>query len=197
MPLPLFPLRLLPLPGETVGLHVFEPRFQELFNALEAMQVEEFGIPFCHDSKIWRVGATMRLVTVQKRMAGGKRDVAVTSTGLFRLQSLDETPVAVPYPQGDIQPIDDWAHWPLGSACAQARDALIEEMKARDMHVGNLENQGLLRIVQHLGIDAMQRAEILSQPTVVEMQWALLERLELTRKLLTQRPLEGGTFFVN
>jgi hypothetical protein len=51
--------------------------------------------------------------------------------------------------------------------------------------------------VQHLGIDAMQRAEILSQPTVTEMQWALLERLELTRKLLTQRPLEGGTFFVN
>lgn len=65
------------------------------------------------------------------------------------------------------------------------------------MHVGHLENQGLLRIVQHLGIDAMQRAEILSQPTVTEMQWALLERLELTRKLLTQRPLEGGTFFVN
>jgi Lon protease-like protein len=197
MPLPLFPLRLLPLPGETVGLHVFEPRFQALFNELESMQVEEFGIPFCHDSKIWRVGATMRLVTVQKRMEGGKRDVAVTSTGLFRLQSLDETPVTVPYPQGDVQPIDDWAHWPLGAACAQARDALIEEMKARDMHVGHLENQGLLRIVQHLGIDAMQRAEILSQPTVTEMQWALLERLELTRKLLTQRPLEGGTFFVN
>ena len=31
------------------------------------------------------------------------------------------------------------------------------------MYVGNLENQGLVRLIQHLGIDAMQRAEILSQ----------------------------------
>jgi uncharacterized protein len=197
MPLPLFPLRLLPLPGETVGLHVFEPRYQTLFNELESMKVDEFGIPFCHDSKIWRVGATMRLVTVQKRMEGGKRDVAVTATGLFRLQSLNEMPLDAPYPTGEVSPIDDWSRWPLGSACAKARETLIEEMKRRDLHVGNLENQGLLRLVQHLGIDAMQRAEILSKPTVEEMQLALLERLELTRQLLKQRPLEGGTFFVN
>ena len=73
MPLPLFPLRLLPMPGETVGIHIFEQRYQVLFNDLEAMHVDEFGIPFFHDSKIWRVGAKMRLVTVQKRHSGGKR----------------------------------------------------------------------------------------------------------------------------
>ena len=44
--LPLFPLRLLPMPGETIGLHVFEQRYQVLFNDLEAMHVDEFGIPF-------------------------------------------------------------------------------------------------------------------------------------------------------
>lgn len=109
MPLPLFPLRLLPMPGETVGLHVFEPRYQALFNELESMNVEEFGIPFCDNQKIWRVGATMRLVTVQKRMEGGKRDVAVTSTGLFRLKSLDEVPPHVPYPVGEVEALRDWA----------------------------------------------------------------------------------------
>lgn len=197
MPLPLFPLRLLPLPGETVGLHVFEPQYQALFNELESMQVTEFGIPFCHDNKIWRVGATMRLVTVQKRMEGGKRDVAVTATGLFRLNSMDETPGAVPYPVGEVETMTDWAHWPLGTACATSRDALIDEMKERDLRVSNLENQGLVRLVQYLGIDAMQRAEILSKTRVEDMQRLLLERLELTRKLVQQTPLEGGAFFVN
>jgi hypothetical protein len=48
-----------------------------------------------------------------------------------------------------------------------------------------------------LGIDAMQRAEILSQTRVEDMQRLLLERLELTRKLVQQSPLEGGAFFVN
>ena len=78
-----------------------------------------------------------------------------------------------------------------------ARDALIQEMKAHDMYVGNLENQGLIRLVQHLGIDAMQRAEILSQPTVEAMQRSLLERIELTRKLIQQSPTDGSSLFVN
>ena len=197
MPLPLFPLRLLPMPGETIGLHIFEERYQVLFNDLEAMHVDEFGITFVHDQKIWRVGATMRLVTVQKRHSGGKRDVAVMSTGLFRLRNMDETPGVVPYPLGEVDPIQEWAAWPLGKACAEARDALIRDMKAHDMYVGNLENQGLVRLIQHLGIDAMQRAEILTQPTVKDMQQALLERIEVTRRLIQQSPLDGGSFFVN
>jgi hypothetical protein len=43
----------------------------------------------------------------------------------------------------------------------------------------------------------MQRAEILSQPTVTDMQQRLLERIEMTRKLLQQSPLDGDAFFVN
>ena len=161
------------------------------------MDIEEFGIPFFHNQKIWRVGATMRLVSVQKRMAGGRRDVTVSSTGLFHLQNMEEVPAQVPYPLGDIHSIDDWASWPLGSACAEARDALIEAMKVKSMDTSNLENQGLVRLVQHLGIDALQRAEILNQPSLDRKQLALLERLELTRRLIEQSPLENGTFFVN
>jgi Lon protease-like protein len=197
MPLPLFPLRLLPLPGETVGLHVFEPRFQTLFNELESMQVDEFGIAFCHDQKIWRVGATMRLVTVQKRMDGGKRDVAVTSTGLFKLKSLDETLHSAPYPLGDVECMPNWAQWDLGAACTEARDALIQDMRDLEMNTTYLENQGLIRLIQHLGVDALQRAAILSQPRLEDMQRMLLERIELTRKLIQQSPQEGGGIFVN
>ena len=197
MPLPLFPLRLLPLPGETVGLHIFEPRFQELFNELESMEIEEFGIPFCHDQKIWRIGAVMRLVTVQKRMDNGRRDVAVASTGLFHLDSMEEAPAIKPYPIGEIQPLEDWAHWPLGTRCSAAQDALVREMKAKNLNASNLENQGLVRLVQHLEMEAKQRAEILIQTTVRDKQLLLLEQIELARKVLNQSPLEDGTYFVN
>lgn len=197
MPLPMFPLRLLPMPGEIVGLHIFEQRYQVLFNDLEAMHVDEFGIPFFHDSKIWRVGAKMRLVNVQKRHSGGKRDVAVTATGLFRLKNMDEAPGVVPYPLGEVEDIQEWPNWPLGKACADARDALIQDMKTYDMYVGNLENQGLVRLIQHLGIDARQRADILSKASIQEMQQSLLERIEVTRRLIQQSPQDGSSFFVN
>ena len=197
MPLPLLPLRLLPMPGEIVGLHIFEQRYQVLFNDLEAMHVDEFGIPFFHDSKIWRVGAKMRLVTVQKRHSGGKRDVAVTATGLFRLKNMDEAPGVVPYPLGEVEDIQEWSDWPLGQACADARDALIQDMKAHEMYVANLENQGLVRLIQHLGIDARQRADILSKASIQEMQQSLLECIEVTRRLIQQSPQDGSSFFVN
>ena len=197
MPLLLLPLRLLPMPGEIVGLHIFEQRYQVLFNDLEAMHVDEFGIPFFHDSKIWRVGAKMRLVTVQKRHSGGKRDVAVTATGLFRLKNMDEAPGVVPYPLGEVEDIQEWSDWPLGKACADARDALIQDMKAHEMYVANLENQGLVRLIQHLGIDARQRADILSKASIQEMQQSLLERIEVTRRLIQQSPQDGSSFFVN
>lgn len=185
------------MPGEIVGLHIFEQRYQVLFNDLEAMHVDEFGIPFFHDSKIWRVGAKMRLVTVQKRHSGGKRDVAVTATGLFRLKNMDEAPGVVPYPLGEVEDIQEWSDWPLGKACADARDALIQDMKAHEMYVANLENQGLVRLIQHLGIDARQRADILSKASIQEMQQSLLERIEVTRRLIQQSPQDGSSFFVN
>ena len=118
--------------------------------------------------------------------------MAVTSTGLFRLRNMDETPGVVPYPWGGVDPIQEWAAWPLGKACAEARDTLIRDMKDHDMYVGNLENQGLVRLIQHLGIDAMQRAEILTQPTVKDMQQALLERIESPKN--GQQSLDGGSF---
>ena len=44
--IPLFPLGLLPLPGERLALHIFEPRYQRLFHALEHNEVEEIGIAY-------------------------------------------------------------------------------------------------------------------------------------------------------
>ena len=68
--------------------------------------------------------------------------MAVTATGLFRLKNMDETPGVVPYPFGEVEDIREWSNWPLGKACADARDALIQDMKAHDMYVGNLEKSG-------------------------------------------------------
>ena len=51
------PFALAPHAGRTIGLHIFEQRYQVLFNDFEAMHVDEFGIPFAHDQKF---GASVR-----------------------------------------------------------------------------------------------------------------------------------------
>ena len=65
----MFPLPILPLPGEMVQLHVFEPRYQMLFDELEGMDLEEFGIPFSKQNNLAGVGSVMRLLRVPRHHA--------------------------------------------------------------------------------------------------------------------------------
>lgn len=193
----MFPLPILPLPGEMVQLHVFEPRYQMLFDELEGMDLEEFGIPFSKQNNLAGVGSVMRLVTVREKQQDGSRDVVVTSTGLFQLESFEEFPEVQPYPNGRCNPLEEWREWPLGEACERAKQALFKVMKDQGISTTKLENVGLVRFVQHLGIDAAQRAEILASKDIHTMQSMVLERIELTRKLLVQNPTQNGGLFMN
>jgi len=111
----LFPLPVMPLPGERLHLHIFEPRYQELFNRLEAMEVEEFGIPFIEQGKPQGTGGLMRLLYVEKRWPDGCRDVVVECSGLFEVEpELPFTPLeGTTYPAGQIVVRKGWREWPV------------------------------------------------------------------------------------
>ena len=116
------------MPGETVGLHIFEQRYQVLFNDLEAMHVDEFGIPFFHDSNLacgcqnaaW---SRCKSATREATRRGCHRDRPVS------IEEHGRNSGVVPYPLGEVEDIQEWSNWPLGKACADARDALIQDMK--------------------------------------------------------------------
>jgi hypothetical protein len=60
-----------------------------------------------------------------------------------------------------------------------------------------LENQGLVRVVQHLGITALQKAEILAQTSLQDMQSMLLDSLEMTRMIVNQQSRDQDGVYVN
>jgi len=195
--IPLFPLSVFPLPGEMIGLHVFEPRFQALFDELEHNQLEEFGIPFTDASGMYRVGSVMRLITVKSKKPDGSRDVVVAATSLFRLDHVMSEVATTRYPQGSVHRVEDWGLWELGDACSKALRALIVDMRKQGLNTRNLENQGLVRVVQHLGITALQKAEILAQTSVQDMQSMLLDSLEMTRMIVNQQSRDQDGVYVN
>ena len=58
--LPLFPLKLVAFPGEQLNLHIFEPRYKQLFRECEENQIT-FGIPAFIDNKIMDIGTELKL----------------------------------------------------------------------------------------------------------------------------------------
>lgn len=104
--IPVFPLALLPLPGELVPLHIFEPRYKQLVEDAETTDIS-FGIFLSHACNERNVGALMKLESVIKRYPGGESDIVVRCIDFFSMQKLYRTYKTRLYPGGEI------THWRL------------------------------------------------------------------------------------
>lgn len=81
---PIFPLNILPLPGELVPLRIFEPRYRQLLNDIESKDIE-FGIYYASRFNKERVGSLVRLESILKRYDSGESDIVVKCTDVFLL----------------------------------------------------------------------------------------------------------------
>lgn len=97
----MFPLALLPLPGELVPLHIFEPRYREMLREAEALDIS-FGIYFSHEINKEKLGSLMKLESILKKYPGGESDIVVKCVDIFNLDTLYRTFRNKPYPGGDI-----------------------------------------------------------------------------------------------
>jgi uncharacterized protein len=65
--IPMFPLALLPLPGELTPLHIFEPRYRQLLQDIETFD-SVFGIYCSHELNKAGLGSLMKLESVIKTL---------------------------------------------------------------------------------------------------------------------------------
>jgi Lon protease-like protein len=98
---PLFPLNILPLPGELTPLHIFEPRYRQLLFDAESKDIS-FGIFYNHPSNEKKYGALVKLESVIKRYQSGESDIIVKCLDIFNLQSMTKTFRDKMYPGGEV-----------------------------------------------------------------------------------------------
>jgi len=99
--IPLFPLQILPIPGELVPLHIFEPRYRQLLMDAEATDIE-FGILLRHPMNVRGVGAMVRLERVIRKYPGGESDIIVRCHDLFSMERFYSEYPGKTYPGGTV-----------------------------------------------------------------------------------------------
>jgi hypothetical protein len=99
--IPMFPLSLLPLPGELVPLHIFEPRYRQLLQDAESDDIH-FGIFFTNTINIEQIGSLMKLESVIKRYPEGEADIIVKCHDIFTMDKLYRNFKSKMYPGGDV-----------------------------------------------------------------------------------------------
>jgi len=99
--IPMFPLSILPLPGELVPLHIFEPRYRQLLQEAETDDIS-FGIFFNSTINKEKIGCLMKLESVIKRYPEGESDIIVKCHDVFTMEKLYRNFKSKMYPGGDV-----------------------------------------------------------------------------------------------
>lgn len=101
MYLPLFPLQSVFYPGETVPLHIFEPRYRQLIHDCRA-EAQTFGIPVYIHKRI-AYGTEVQLVEVVTTYEGGEMDVVCVARQVFQVLSFDPEMKGKLYAGGQVR----------------------------------------------------------------------------------------------
>ena len=101
MQLPLFPLKSIFFPGETVPLHIFEERYKELIQDCRNEAIT-FGIPvYIYDQIAF--GTEVQLVEVVNTYEGGEMDVVCVGRQVFKILSFENEIMDKSYPGGNVE----------------------------------------------------------------------------------------------
>ena len=82
--IPMFPLNMVVLPGESVKLHIYEERYKQLIN--DCLDNEaHFGIPFSINGKVKTFGVEVSIKKVIKIFENGEMDIMVQGERVFTI----------------------------------------------------------------------------------------------------------------
>ena len=177
--LALFPLRLVAFPGETVHLHIFEPRYRELIHDCDNEGIP-FGINVTLDKKLMPIGTELMLERIVRRYPQGEMDVECLALGTYRLNSFDQKAPGKEYAGGNITHIDhENDPDPAKNALLLERvRQLYETIEVEKALPDTAQEFRTFDFAHHVGFSIEQEYEFLTIPQEIMRQERMLRHLE-------------------
>lgn len=105
--IPLFPLTVVLLPGMTLPLHIFEPRYKRMMKTVIDEEIP-FGVVLARENGIATVGCTAIVRNVARTYPDGRMDIVTTGESAYRVRAVhkdkDYLEATVELMAEDLQP---------------------------------------------------------------------------------------------
>jgi Lon protease-like protein len=82
--IPIFPLGIVVYPGESLNLHIFEPRYKQLISECHTSK-KNFGIPAVIENKMQEYGSVVGITELSKLHENGEMDIKTKGIKIFRI----------------------------------------------------------------------------------------------------------------
>ena len=90
--IPIFPLNIVLYPGESLNLHIFEPRYKQLITECHTSK-KPFGIPPVIENKVQEYGSLAEVTEMSRLHDNGEMDIKTKGIKIFRiLEIIKEVP---------------------------------------------------------------------------------------------------------
>lgn len=178
--IPVFPLELVVYPGETVNLHIFEPRYKQLIQEYSA-NGKPFGIPVIIDQQPKEFGASVIVSEVVERYEDGTMDIRVKGQKVFRILELIKQIPDKLYSGAIVSYLEfDTVHYPdhMKDLFIKIQE-LYKLLNVQKKFSVPVEEMVSFDIAHHIGLQINQEYELLELNKE-------LERLEYIRRHLIQ-----------
>lgn len=191
MIIPMFPLTLLPLPGELVPLHIFEARYRQLLQDAESTDIT-FGIFLNHELNVRKLGALMKLESVVKRYPEGESDIVVRCIDIFSMGKLYRNYKTKLYPGGEITQWTVDAHAMPGVEMYEL--FLTYQQKRKISH--HFTPFSLYQVATELNLDLFDRYRLLTLPPEKKERF-LIGHLKFQIFVIGQEEASKDVFHLN
>jgi Lon protease-like protein len=82
--IPIFPLSIVVFPGESLNLHIFEPRYKQLINECYS-EKKPFGIPSVINNQVGEIGTLAMIAEIVNVDEKGEMDIKTKGLSVFRI----------------------------------------------------------------------------------------------------------------
>ncbi len=196
MLLPLFPLKSIFFPGETVPLHIFEERYKQLIRDCRN-EALTFGIPVYIHKQI-AYGTEVQLVEVVNTYKGGEMDVVCVGRQVFKVLSFQNQLPHKLYAGGEVEFLED-----IRNASDELKVGVLGKIKVLyglmdvPFRADPVEKFNIYRLIHKIGLSFEQEYQLLQMQTEKERLEYINRHLSTTIGVLKEVDRTKGAIKMN
>lgn len=193
--LPMFPLNIVLIPGETRVLHIFEERYRELV-ADCLMNQANFGIPYIQGDQLADYGVEVSITKIIQEHQNGEMEIEVTAIKPFKI--LKYTSVLKPKLYGAAY-IEEYEGDTTSNRYKLFRSfkKFIKASKNKEIPVETLTNVSVYKVAHLLDLTNDERLQLISFPTIREKEDFLIAKIKLYMHMVKLEKEIGTNFRLN
>jgi Lon protease-like protein len=177
--IPIFPLGIVMYPGESLNLHIFEPRYKQLVTECFA-EKKMFGIPVVINNHLNEMGTLVEINEITSTYENGEMDIKTSGVKVFRvLEIIKQVPdklysgAIVKYPDN----IEDGGKKDLMNKVIKGIRELHTKLKVQKTFSKSEEELLSYDIAHHAGLSLQEEYELLGLLQEVQRQEYLKRHL--------------------